>query len=348
VHPDELDNNIWLFNCRNGTINLKTGKLQKHNPDDLITKCAPVIYDPTAECPLWLQFLNDVMLGRKDLVQFLQRMAGYMLTGDTSEQCFFIFYGTGENGKGTLVNTICDHVLGEDYTKTAMAESLMAKRYGGGIPNDLAALKGARLVRAAETQSNKRLSESIVKQLTGGDKITCRFLQGEFFEYLPQFKIIIHTNHKPAIRDTDHGIWRRVRLIPWDWKVPPERKNPRLMEDLEKEASGILNWMLHGCQEWQNTGLEPPEEVTKATEVYRNDMDSLADFLDEYFVRDTNMSIDFKTIKEKYTEWCEANKEREVSSRMLGMMLQERGFEPFRGIGNKKVRMYRGLGEKGV
>jgi putative DNA primase/helicase len=230
VSPDDLDRDPWRLNVLNGTLDLRTGELEPQDPDDLITKLAPVEYDPEAKCVTWLGFLDRIMDGNQDLIDFLQRAAGYSLTGETTERVLFVLHGVGRNGKTTLLESL-QAVLGE-YAKVMAAEMLMARKNDGGIPNDVAALKGARLVTASEAEEGTRLGEAKVKQLTGGDTITARFLYGEFFSFRSEFKIWLATNHKPDVRGTDKAIWDRLPVVPFSVRIPDEEVDARLPQKL--------------------------------------------------------------------------------------------------------------------
>jgi putative DNA primase/helicase len=225
LKPAAFDADPWLLNVQNGTIDLKTGNLRPHQREDYLTKRIPIDYDPVAQCPLWGQFLMQVMCDNVEMVQFLQRAVGYTLTGRTTEQCFFILYGTGANGKSVFLTTVT-RLLG-GYGKTAEFTTFVASR-GEKVRNDLARLAGARLVIASEGDAGHALSESVVKTLTGGDLITARFLHKEHFEFVPAFKLFLATNHKPHIRNPDEGIWRRIRLVPFDKSIPKAERNLHL------------------------------------------------------------------------------------------------------------------------
>jgi putative DNA primase/helicase len=223
-HPDDFDRDRWLFTCGSGTINLKTGGLLPHNPEHLITKLAPVTYNPSAQCPEWLEFLNMIMLGRVSLIEFLKRAMGSSLTGITSDKAMFILYGPGgDNGKSTLIE-VMEMVLGNYARRTPIATFL--KQRPGNIPNDIARLRGARFVWAAESDRDVGLAESLIKEMTGGDRMVARFMRGEFFEFVPQFKLWLATNHKPAVRG-DAALWRRLKLVPFDYTIPKERQKQR-------------------------------------------------------------------------------------------------------------------------
>lgn len=323
VLPDELDTNDWLLNTNNGTIDLQTGELQEHSAMNLITKLVPVDYDVHAQCPTWLAFLNKIMGGNEELIHFLQKAIGYSLTGSTREQCMFILYGAGCNGKSTFLNAVQNMLA--DYAQQTPTESLL-QRKNEGIPNDVARLKGARFVTASEVEQGRTLAESLIKQMTGGDKLTARFLHGEFFEFTPKFKLFLATNHKPNIRGTDNGIWRRIRLIPFTVTIPEGERDSDLPNKLKAEMPGILNWAVEGCRYWLQEGLAAPREVSQATDEYRSELDWLQAFIDEKLKVGANLRISAFELYSQYQEWCSENGEHEYSQRILGMRLKDRGF----------------------
>ena len=324
IIPSELDKDDWLLNCLNGTINLKTGEMHEHRQADLITKLVPVIYEPAAECSVWLSFLDRIMGGNKDMILFLQKAVGYSLSGSTEEQCMFILHGTGANGKSTFLNTI-EGMLA-DYAQQTPTETLMAKK-SAGIPNDIARLQGTRFVTASETEQGKSFAESLIKQMTGGDRITARFLHGEFFEFVPKFKLFLATNHKPNIRGTDNGIWRRIRLIPFEVAIAKEEQDPRLMDKLRAETAGILAWAVKGCLLWQQQGLQPPEEVNAATIEYREDLDWLQAFISERCVEGKDKKVGATELYQAYKHWASERGEREYNQRVLGGRLKDKGYQ---------------------
>jgi putative DNA primase/helicase len=340
VIPDELDVNPWLLNCLNGTLDLRTGELREHRREDLITKRIPVAYDPQALCPKWDGFLDRIMDGNENLIFFLQRAVGYSLTGNTGEQCLFFCYGTGANGKSTFLDTILT-MVGDYGRKTDFATFLVARQ--DSIRNDIARLKGARFVPAIEVGDGKKLAEIIVKELTGGDTITARFLFKEFFEFKPQFKIWLAANHKPLIYGTDWAIWRRIRLIPFNVTIPEDERDPDLAGKLAEELPGILAWAVRGCLEWWENGLNPPQEVIQATDEYRDEMDVLSGFIDECCIINTIVKATAKDLYEAYEAWCEDNGESPIKKRTFGSKLKEKGFAPAKSGGK---RMWRGVGLK--
>lgn len=254
ARSSEFDADPMLLGVGNGTVNLLTGGLWEPRREDYITKQAMTHYDPAAQCPLWLSFLNRIMGGDTEMIGFLQRAMGYALTGSAKEQCLFLLYGVGANGKSTFLNVIGE--LAGDYGANTPAESLMVQQ-NSGVRNDIARLRGVRFVTAIETEDGQRLAESLVKSLTGGDTISARFLYGEFFDFTPQFKLFLAANHKPVIKGDDYAIWRRVRLVPFEVTVPEGEQDRDLPEKLRAELPGILNWAIEGCHEWiaQGCGL---------------------------------------------------------------------------------------------
>jgi putative DNA primase/helicase len=347
VVPDELDASPGLLNTESGTIELRTGELREHRREDLITKLAPVEYRPDAPAPAWDAFLERVLPG-EELRGFVQRASGYSATGDTSEQCMFINHGGGANGKSTFQEAIAA-ALG-DYAMRAPTEMLLTKR-SGGIPNDIARLKGSRFVTSSETEEGRRLAESLIKDLTGQDTVTARFLWAELFEFTPTHKLWLSTNHKPEIRGTDNAIWRRIRLIPWSVTIPPTEQNKKLPATLRQELAGILAWIVRGCLEWRREGLQAPHEVRRATGEYRAEMDVLAGFLAECCELDTGHWEYAKDLYECYKRWCDENGERPEPQRKFGGRLGERGFHRDRG-GSRGAGIWRGVrlteGEKEV
>lgn len=331
---DDFDADPYLLNCRNGTVDLRAGVLHPHDRADLLTKQAPVDYDPAATCPTWRAFLARIFEPVPDVIPFLQRAIGYALTGDTSEQVMFLLFGTGMNGKSTLLQTL-QTVLG-DYAQTTPPETLMMRERTNNPTNDLARMAGARLVTAIENDEGKRLAESLIKQLTGGDRISARYLHQEFFEFTPQFKLFLATNHKPVIRGTDHAIWRRIRLVPFLVKITPEERDPYLTQRLAAEGAGILGWAIEGYQMFKQFGLQEPATVSGATSEYRAEMDLLAAFLNECcIVRHTAM-VAAGALYAVYKTWAEENGERPITQRMFSLRLQERGYDTERrGAGSK-------------
>ena len=339
ITPEELDRDPWLLTCTNGTIDLRTGALLGHQRDHFITQLAPVEYDGNAECPRWHAFLKRVMDGNGNLISFLQQAIGYSLTGENTEQCLFILYGSGANGKSTFLQTL-NSMLG-DYAKQTPTETLLVKQKGA-IPNDVARLKGARFVTASEAESDQKLAESLIKQMTGGDTISARFLHQEWFDFEPTHKVFLGTNHKPVIKGTDHAIWRRIRLIPFEITIPENERDQSLLNKLRDELSGILAWAVRGCSDWQKNGLGIPEEVKSATDTYRGEMDALAEFLNDCCQVDSASKTTSKDIYAAYSTWCEDNGEDPLKQRSFALRLKEKGFKQIR-IGASGTRGWRDL-----
>ena len=339
VRITDFDRNPELFNVQNGTIDLRTGALRPYCRTDLLSKIAPLNYDATARCPRWEHFLDEISDGNKDLVSYLRRATGYSLTGLTGEQAFFLLYGIGANGKSTFLETI-RYVCG-DYAQAAAFETFLSSDRSG-PRNDLAKLKGARFVTATESDEGKRLAESFVKQVTGGDTVTARFLYGENFDFRPQFKLWLGTNHQPVVRDASQGMWRRIRLIPFTVQIPDNKRDRDLAEKLKQEAPGILRWALEGLAEWREIGLEEPAVVLRATSEYQQDEDSLAGFFEEKCVFDTASKIPLKDLFKAYQCWAEAaGVTYPLAATQLSRALAERGqFEKKRVQG---VIVWRGL-----
>jgi putative DNA primase/helicase len=325
IKPDALDASPWLLNCANAAVNLRTGEARPHRREDLCTKASPVAYDAGATCPRWRRFLREVFEENEELVSFIQRAAGYSLTGLTSEQALFILYGTGANGKSVFAETLA-YVLG-DYAQSARAELLMQKRSRGGASPEEAALHGARLVTTSETNAGGRFDEATVKRLTGSDTIRARRLYQQEFEFEPTHKLWFATNHRPEIKGTDYAIWRRLKLVPFGRKFGPGERDEGLAETLRAEAPGILRWAVEGCLTWQREGLNPPAAVTEATDAYRSEMDVLGTFFDDVCVLEANVTAQSTKLFERYQSWCEASGERAMKRRAFGLAMTERGFE---------------------
>jgi putative DNA primase/helicase len=340
ARTDDLDAQAWLLCVQNGVIDLRTGWLRSHDRGDLITRLAPVAYDPDAECPIWLAFLERIMDGDSDLIGFLQRAVGYALTGDVSERALFLLYGTGANGKSTFLETL-RAVLGE-YAMRTPTETLLA-RHEGAIPNDVARLKGARFVAASEAEEGKRLAEALVKALTGGDTISARYMRGEWFDFKPEFKLWLATNHKPIIRGTDRGIWDRIRLIPFLVRIPDDEQDKALTAKLWGELPGILAWAVRGCLAWQQYGLDAPTAVTEATSEYRAEMDILGHFCETCCVLSSSARVSAADLYAAYKAWAESAGERAMSQRAFGARMLERNFESRRAGANGSA-VWCGLG----
>jgi len=276
----DFDTDRYKINCRNGVVDLKTGKLLPHESKYMFTKIVDVDYNPHARCPKFMQFLKEIMKNRIELVNFLQRWFGIGLSADVSVQKFVIFYGSGANGKSTLINIIQE--IMDEFSKTAPSDILIDNQRSGGVPNDIASLCGSRLVFAAETEMNAKLAESKIKSITGGDIVVARYLYGEYFQFKPTWKIILSTNHKPRITGTDNGIWRRIILVPFEYTVPNGQINPNLVDELLEEREGIFTWMVDGAMDYFMEGrLSIPSYIESQTKEYQVGEDAVKDFLEE-------------------------------------------------------------------
>lgn len=353
ISPAQLDANPWLFNCKNGTIDLTTGERLPHRRENLITCLAPVEYDPDFYPELWEKFLYQIMdvyarpEAAERMVQFLQRALGYSLTGSCREECLFMLWGGGANGKSTLVKTVST-LLG-DYARNTPVETLLSRQKGGEIPADVARLDGPRFVMSSEVDRGRRLAESLVKALTGRDTISARYLYAEFFDFEPQFKLWLSTNYKPVIRGVDNAIWRRIIFIEFPVQIPKEKWDENLRDKLIAEGPGILPWMVRGGLNWQQDGLKPPPEVLEATAQYRAEMDVLADFLTDCCVVVPTATVTVQAIYEAYCNWAEAAGLREkemLKQRTFGSLLQERGFRRDKGTAGQRI--WRGVGLRSI
>ena len=332
-----MDSDPWLLNCQNGTLDLRTGELRCHDPSDLITKILPVNYEPDAACPVWEAIIAKIMGGDQEKIDFLKRVFGYSLTGLITEQCLFVFYGSGANGKSTILEIFRELLAG--YAMHTTTASLLGSS-GSPIRNDLARLNGSRLVSAAEVGMGKKLDEALVKQLTGGDQVTARFLYREYFEYKPEFKLFIAANHKPEIQGVDHGIWRRIHLIPFDFTIPADEIDRDLPNKLRAELSGILTWAVQGCQDWQENGLNVPDSISNATAAYRAEMDIIAEFLTDYCTLQANEKTPLGILYAAYTEWADNACQDAVGKKKFGDLMRQKGYKQSKSGG---VRYWTGI-----
>jgi putative DNA primase/helicase len=334
---DQWDADPWLLNTPGGVVDLRTGKLQSHHPNNYMTKLAGATPDASCSTPHWHGFLRRITGANADLIAFLQRLAGYGLTGETREHALFFCYGTGANGKSTFLNAITS--CAGDYHRTAPIETFTESKHER-HPTELASLRGARLVTAIETEEGRRWAESKIKTLTGGDRIAARFMRQDFFEFTPQFKLVIAGNHKPGLRSVDEAIRRRLHLIPFAVTIPEAERDTNLTNKLQEEAPGILAWMIQGCLDWQNIGLSPPAIVTAATAAYLDAEDSLAAWIEECCERDPNA---WEGSTNLYTSWLVwAGKAGETAGS------QKRFVERLEASGVEKSRKSEGRGFVGL
>ena len=336
---EEWDAEIWLLNTVDGVVNLKTGALRAHDSQDRMTKITTAT--PRGACPLWRAFLAQVTGGDEDLQAYLQRVVGYCLTGSTQEHAMFFLYGTGSNGKSVFVNTLVT-LLG-DYAANAPMETFMDNR-NDRHPTDLAGLRGARVVTATETEQGRRWNESRIKEITGGDRITARFMHKDNFTYSPTFKLVMSGNHKPAIRNVDEAMRRRMHLIPFEVTIPRDKRDRQLQDKLLKERDGILAWALEGCMQWQRIGLCPPQSVQDATSEYFEGEDAMGRWIEERCVLSPNARALTAELFNDWKQWADEAGEFVGSQRRFADLLITRGIEKWRNsIG---LRGFRGIGLK--
>jgi putative DNA primase/helicase len=338
------DASPFFAGCKNGILDLREGGFsswwlknqEKPFELDFITRKLGTEFDPAARCPQWETFLWEVFDGDEQMLAYIQRVGGYVLSGDTSEHVLFFCWGFGANGKSVLVGIF--KALSGDYAATISTDTLMARHHGEPT-NDLARLPGRRLVTAAEVEDGSRWAESLVKSVTGGDPIAARFLYREFFEFIPAFKLLVTGNHRPIVRGMDDGIWRRIHLIPFRRSFPPAQRDRLLGQKLLRELPGILNWALEGFRMWRELGLAPPAAVLAATAEYRSAQDRVGEFIDDKCELGPDFSVQASKLYRAYHVWAEARGEQPLAMSRFAMRLGERGFEKFK----SNVLFYKGL-----
>lgn len=336
VIPSEFDSNDMLLNSENGYIDLSSGELLNHDINKMFSRKTGFEYTDKADAPVWLSFLDDIFNSDQEVIKYIQKAVGYSLTGSTKEQVMFVLFGSGRNGKSVFVETVSE-ILGT-YAKNIRADSLMVKQ-NSGVNNDIAALDGARFVSSSEPNEGFRFDEGLIKQLTGGDTITARFLYGEDFDFTPQFKLWITTNHKPIIRGTDDGIWRRLALIPFTAQIPEHKVDKDLKYKLLREAPAILDWAVEGALLWQKEGLEMPDTIKQASVEYRQEMDVLESFIKDTCVVSEKYNAPAGELFKVYKDWANENEEYLMSKQKFGQKMKEK-FEYKR---NSSGRFYAGL-----
>lgn len=343
IRTEAIDQNQYLFNILNGTIELnkRAFVFRSHSQNDNISKIANVTYNPDAKAPRWERFLDEVFItnGRpdKELIEFIQSAIGVCLTGDVSEQYLFFCYGMGKNGKSTFFETL-RHLFG-DYYQKAPTDMLMTKKGGQGIPNDIARLVGTRFVVASEIENGRYLAESVIKDLTGGDRLTARFMRQDYFEFDPTHKLWIYGNHKPNVKSADDGIWRRLLVIPFTQTFAEPDKD--LKEKLIAEISGILNWALVGYERWRKNGLIIPNSVLLESKNYRDEMNNVRNFLEACCDLNTQNTVTHKKLFEAYLKWCNEEGETPVRKKDFKGRLMEQGLPEPR-PGNRNMQTWIG------
>lgn len=330
LSPDRLDANPFLLNVQNGTIELGDRVLIRAPiRSDYVTRMAPVTYDANASCLGWNAFINDVFEGQHETAIFVQKWLGYALTGDQSEQVISIFEGKGSNGKSTLLEVVA-RIMG-DYAATTPVETILHqdKKGGSGPSPDVARLRGVRLVRTSEPEAGSRLSESFMKQWTGGEKMTVRHLHREFFELAPMGKLTVSVNIRPVIVGKDHGTRRRIHVVPFKRRFDKgggESRGRTLVDKLHAEAPGILNWLIEGFRMWWADGLVPPAAVVEATDQYFAEMDPIGQFVRDACEADPAVRVSATELHDAFSAWCKQQNEEVKSLTAFGRRLNDLGF----------------------
>lgn len=333
----ESDKDDYLFNTPNGTINLRDLSQKKHDRKDLITQCSNYSFNrENDKCPNWIAFLNRIFCGDQELINYVQKAVGYSLTGDMSEQCLFMLWGGGANGKSTFVKALED-IMGT-YAATIKGETLMEKNGQDGARGDLARLTNKRVVIASELQEGQVFNEPLLKVLSAGETLPVRFMYQEEFMLKPKFKLWIMTNKKPKVKGNDHGIWRRWRMIPFKYKFTEKEKDPNFYEEkLKPELEGILLWAITGYQMWKKEGFEAPKEVMEAVEDYKMDMDQVARFIEDCCKVGEGYECTGSAMYDEYINWCIAEGENyKMTNHKLARDLKEKGFVNKRDMNGKK------------
>jgi putative DNA primase/helicase len=348
VSPEAFDGDPWLFNVENGTVDLRAATRHPHCRSDLITKLAPVAFDPSAACPTWDRFLERIMAGDPEMIEFLQRTAGYALTGDVSAEALFFCVGKGRNGKTTFLATLQE--LFGDYGRSIRPDLLLAggtDKAANRASPDLMALCGARLAICSETEEGRALSAATVKQITSRDRIVGRALYAQATEFVPSHKLFLQTNHRPQVRSADEGTWRRILYVPFDVTIPEKDRDPHLLEKLLAERAGILAWAVRGTQAWLAggcgvEGLKPPAKVRQATKAYREEEDMIAPFLSDACVLEVGAKVGKGELFANYEAWAQRNKEHPVSARTFNARIRD-----LDGVAEGRtggLRFWRGIG----
>lgn len=340
IQPHMFDKDLYLFNVPNGYINLKTGELHEHDKEKYFTKISPVEFTEKIDCPQWMKFLNQIFRGDKELIEYIQRAVGYSLSGDISEQVMFILFGHGRNGKSVFLDIITE--LFGSYASNVQPQTLMAKHGASNASSDVARLNGARFLTTAEFGDGARMDEGLVKQMTGGDRLTAAFKYENEIEFTALFKLWMSTNYRPIIRGTDDGIWRRLAIIPFTLKIPDNEVDYQLKNKLKGELKGILNWAVEGFLKWQKDGLKEPQCVKDQRQEYRTEMDSVENFINEICVRDSNKRTKAQTLYNAYREWARENNQYLMSSTKFGREMGNK----FPKIKTNGLNVYEGIALK--
>ncbi len=320
----DFDTQSHLFGCLNGIVNLVKGQFSDHDPQRKISKIGGAAFDSKAQCPKWNKSLDDFTKGRKSLKEYLQVIAGYALTGETTEQVMFLFYGTGANGKSTFLDILLK--VAGNYGMTTPSRTLMLTN-SRLIRNDIARLMGARVVSAIEVNQGRQFDEAIVKQLTGGDKVAASFLRKEIFEFKPEFKVIIAANTFPETRGADDGIKRRIKVVPFDAKFKKKAINKDLPKELAAELPGIFNWMIQGAIKWYKNGLPNCPVVNKATEIFHKTQDQLQEFIEDCCQKGNGKKVPLRHLYDCYVDWTDQAGYDKEGKKQFGNWMRQKGFE---------------------
>lgn len=338
ILSDELDADPWLLNVANGTVDLRDGSFREHRQADLLTRKVNIAYDASATCPTWEAFLERTVPD-VDVRNFLQRAVGYTLTGLVAEQVLFFLHGVGANGKSTFQRALL--ALAGDYGTQTEPDLLLARR-SEPHPTGVADLVGRRLAVAVEVDQGRRMAESLVKQLTGGDRLKARFMRQDFFEFNPTHKLWLAANHKPIVHGTDHAIWRRIRLVPFEVTIPVDEQDHELEQKLRDELPGILRWAIAGTATWRAHGLRAPASVVAATGAYRSEMDLFGGFLADATIAGPDLECAATDLFNRYKEWCDEANEKPTTKTAFGRELTERGYRAVK-RGKRGARYWIGL-----
>lgn len=347
ILPEDLDKNKMLFNVQNGTYDFDKREFREHRREDYITKISPVVYDLEAKRDLWEKFLDTIMAGNKNIIGYLKRKAGYIMTGLTREEEVDILYGVGGNGKSKYTGQLI-HNMGDYAVKTNIETIQATKNRNGSAPSpDVIDLKGARLVTCSEPEMNTRLNESRIKDWTGRDPVKARGLNEKPIQFMPEFKLLIYTNYPLSVMGTDKGIKRRLKQIPFEVVIPEGEKDLDLDKKLLAESSGILNWMIEGCLEYLTKGLQVPEEIIKATADYMDEQDIYGEFINVCCLRVPKNEEDkwgiapFKKLYEAFKLWCEVEDKYPLKDKQFGTWLTNHGFQK-KDVNDEHLRKYAG------
>ncbi len=322
ITPSEFDKDKLLINVQNGYIDLKNGILNPHDREKFFTRISNVEFTDKSQCDQWEDFLKQIFNNDIELIEYMQKAVGYSLSGSTEEQMMFILYGNGRNGKSVFLDIITE-MLGT-YATNIQPQSIMVKQQSNNASPDIAKLDGARLVTTTEPNDGMRFDEGLVKQLTGGDKVTARYLHENEFEYDPQFKLWMATNHKPIIRGTDDGIWRRMAIIPFTVQIPEHKVDRNLKYKLRGEMTAILNWAVEGFLKWQREGLKEPSIIKEQRQTYRTEMDSIEAFIEECCDLESNYKVKGSEIFQKYDEWARDNNQYRMTNTKFGREMSKK------------------------